>query len=165
MSNLEALKGCVSYFDFFPVTILANISPVTGPILNPIPENPQPTTMFGYFGCLSSMWLKSGETWKIWLNYFYFFLFFRSLHFLLIQWDKYRLMNVRVIHFFINYAKIQSQEWSHFVQKNPGFKSILFLNSPYKTDIVGPEQFFVRNQYRNCIYEYQMKGIQSIDGP
>ena len=53
--NLEALNGCKSYLDGLLVAKFARISPVTGAILNPLPEKPQPTTTLEWFGCLSKI--------------------------------------------------------------------------------------------------------------
>ena len=82
LSNLEAMNGFGLNFVLFPVAIFAKNSPVTGPSLNPepleknwifyltffdylnltLPENPHPTTILGYFGCLSKIWTLSGDT-------------------------------------------------------------------------------------------------------
>ena len=82
LSNLEAKNGLWLNFVLFPVAIFAKNSPVTGPSLNPepleknwifyltffdylnltLPENPHPTTILGYFGCLSKIWTLSGDT-------------------------------------------------------------------------------------------------------
>ena len=55
VANRDALKCEISNFCFWFISILAKISPVTGPSLKPAPENPQPTARTHSF---NFSWIK-----------------------------------------------------------------------------------------------------------
>ena len=57
-------NGVRSYFGFWPVAKSARISPVSGDILNPWPENPAAIVMLSWAGCLSNMKSSSGVVWN-----------------------------------------------------------------------------------------------------